>query len=57
MDRFSESIAVGEDEERAARLRAALMEQLTPTPDGRLAMPERRYPLATVWWEAGALGA
>ncbi len=56
MDRFSESIAVGEDKTKTARLKAALMEQLTETPDGRLDMPERRYPLATVWWEAGALG-
>ena len=56
MDRFAESIAVGDDEERSARLRATLQTQLTPTPDGRLCMPERRYPLATVWWEAGALG-
>ena len=55
MDRFSESIAVGEDKAKAARLKAALMEQLTETPDGRLDMPERRYPLATVWWQAGAL--
>ena len=57
MDRFAESIAVGEDEERSAKLRAALLQQLTPMDDGRLAFPDRRYPLATVWWEAGALGS
>lgn len=57
MDRFAESIAVGEDEERSAKLRAALLQQLTQMDDGRLAFPDRRYPLATVWWEAGALGA
>jgi 2-polyprenyl-3-methyl-5-hydroxy-6-metoxy-1,4-benzoquinol methylase len=55
MDRFSESIAVGENEELTAKLREALLAQLTPTDDGRLAFPDRRYPLATVWWEAGAL--
>ena len=55
MDRFSESIAVGEDEAKAARLRDALGEQLAEMPDGRLAFPHRRYPLATVWWEAGAM--
>ena len=55
MDRFAESIAVGEDEERSAKLRAALLQQLTPIDNGRLAFPDRRYPLATVWWEAGAL--
>ncbi len=57
MDRFAESIAVGENEERSAKLRAALLQQLAPMDDGRLAFPDRRYPLATVWWEAGALGS
>ena len=57
MSRFAESIAVGEDEGRTTRLRAALLEQLTQMDDGRLAFPDRRYPLATVWWEAGALTA
>ncbi len=55
MDRFMESIAVGEDEGKVARLRKGLLEQLAKTPEGRLAFPHRRYPLATVWWETGAL--
>ncbi len=57
MDRFAESLAVGEDEERSTKLREGLLQQLTPMDDGRLAFPNRRYPLATVWWEAGALAA
>ncbi len=56
-NRFAESIAVGEDEQKKERLREALLTQLAQMPDGRLAFPHRRYPLATVWWEAGALGS
>ena len=56
LDRFAESVAVGDDPERRRRLRDALSQRLEPSADGRLAFPERRYPLATVWWEAGALG-
>ena len=55
MERFAESVAVGEDDERSAKLRDALLEKLTPIGDGRLAFPKRHYPLATVWWEAGQL--
>lgn len=54
-DRFGETVAVGEDPERVARLRSALQERLEPLEGGRLAFPRGRYPLATVWWEAGAL--
>lgn len=54
-DRFAETVAVGEDQEKANRLRDALTRKLTKTPDGRFTFPNRRNPLATVWWEAGAL--
>ena len=54
VERFAESVAVGDDPERL-RLRDALAERLEPLEDGRLASPKRRYPLATVWWRAGAL--
>jgi len=56
-ERFAETVAVGEDAARAERLRAALRERLTKAADGRVAFPNRRYPVATVWWEAGALVA
>ena len=55
VERLAESVAVGEDAERLRRLRATLAERLEPLDDGRVAFPERRYPLATVWWEAGTL--
>ncbi len=55
VERFAESVAVGEDAKRQRRLREALDERLEPLEDGRLASPKRRYPLATVWWQAGAL--
>ena len=55
MDRFAESMAVGEDAERRGRLRKALSARLRALGDGRLAFEEGRYPVATVWWEAGAL--
>lgn len=55
VERLAESVAVGEDAERRHRLRAQLAERLVPLDDGRLAHPVRRYPLATVWWDAGAL--
>lgn len=54
-ERFAEALAVGEEPKRQRRLRDALAERLRPLDDGRLEFPEGRYPLATVWWEAGAL--
>ena len=54
-ERFAESIAVGEDPERMRRLRDTLTERLEPAEGGRLTLAMRRYPLATVWWDAGAL--
>jgi SAM-dependent methyltransferase len=55
VERFAESVAVGDDSERRQRLREALAERLEPLSDGWLAHPGGRYPLATIWWEAGAL--
>ncbi len=55
VERFAESVAVGEDPERQRRLREALAARLKPLDGGRLAFPVGRYPVATVWWEAGAL--
>jgi hypothetical protein len=55
VERFAESVAAGDDEERRDRLREALSEKLETLADGRLTHPRRRYPIATVWWEAGAL--
>ncbi|MGB2696175.1 MAG: class I SAM-dependent methyltransferase [Dehalococcoidia bacterium] len=55
VERLAESVAVGDDREQRARLREALAKQLEPTDDGRLAHPVRQWPLATLWWEAGAL--
>jgi len=55
VERFAESVAVGDSPERLQRLREALAERLEPLGDGRLAHPRGRYPLATIWWEAGAL--
>jgi SAM-dependent methyltransferase len=55
IDRFAESVAVGENEEKRVALEAALRERLEREPDGRYAFPIRTYPIATVWWEAGAL--
>jgi SAM-dependent methyltransferase len=55
-ERFAESVAVGDDRERQQRLRGALAERLKPLEDGRLAVGQGRLPVATVWWEAGALG-
>jgi len=37
------------------RTRSGSSDGIAPLPDGRLALPSQRYPLATVWWEAGAL--
>jgi len=54
-DRFAESVAVGEDPGQQERLRDALAERLTKQDDGRLGLPRGAYPLATIWWEAGAL--
>lgn len=56
-ERFAESVAVGEDAGEQQRLREALAERLTNLDDGRLGLPRRAFPLATVWWEAGALAA
>lgn len=55
VERFAESVAVGDDEERRARLRAALEETLETRDDGTLALAAQRFPQATVWWQAGAL--
>ena len=55
VERFAESVAVGEDGERLRLLREALAERLAPLGEGRLAFPQGRYPVATLWWEAGAL--
>jgi SAM-dependent methyltransferase len=55
VDRFADTVAVGEGSENATLLREALASKLVDTPDGKLAFPQRRYPLATVCWEAGAL--
>jgi SAM-dependent methyltransferase len=52
---FAEAVAAGDDRERQQRLRDALALLLEPRPDGAFAYPQRRYPTATVWWEAGAL--
>ncbi len=55
MERFAESVAVGDDAGRQGRLRDALARRLKAIGGGRLAFPLRRYPVATVWWKAGAL--
>ena len=55
VERVAESAAAGEDPVRRERLRAVLAERLTPIEGGRLALPLDPYPVATVWWEAGAL--
>ena len=55
VERFAETVAVGDDPEQHARLREALAARLEQREDGRLAFPIRRYPVATVWWEAGVL--
>lgn len=57
LERFAEPLAVGEDPERRRRLREALAQRLVPLEAGGLAFPWRRYPVATIWWEAGALQA
>jgi SAM-dependent methyltransferase len=54
-ERFAESVAVGDDPEQRRRLNEALAARLEPMEGGGLASPVRRYPLATVWWDAGAL--
>jgi len=54
-DRFAESVAVADDPDQRRRLREALAARLEPLERGGLISPVRRYPLATVWWEAGAL--
>jgi SAM-dependent methyltransferase len=55
VDRFAEAVAVGEDSARRARLKSALEDGLVALGGGRYGLPRGRYPLATVWWEAGAL--
>jgi len=55
VERFAESVAVGEDEERRARLRAALERMLEKQEDGQLGLPAQRFNQATIWWEGGAL--
>jgi SAM-dependent methyltransferase len=54
-ERVAETVAVGDDADRRARLREALAAQLDAIDGGRLRARVLRYPLATVWWEAGAL--
>ena len=53
--RFAGSVAVGDDPDRLARLRHALTTRLEPLEDGRIATDHGPLPVATVWWEAGAL--
>ena len=53
VERFAESVAVGDDAQRT-RLRDTLAERLQPAAGG-LVFPQQRHPVATVWWEAGAL--
>jgi hypothetical protein len=55
LERFAETVAVGEHAEKVRKLREALAQRLEALPGGRFAFPRGRYPLATVWWEAGAL--
>lgn len=54
-ERFAEYVAVRDDAVQRRRLRDALASRLEPVEGGGLASPVRRYPLATVWWEAGAV--
>ena len=56
LERFTEYVAVADDPEQRRRLRDALAPRLEPVEGGGFVSPVRRYPLATVWWEAGALG-
>lgn len=56
LERFADTVAVGDDPERRRRLREALAQRLEPLEGGRLAFPQRPYPVATVWWEVGPLG-
>ena len=56
-ERTAETVAVGEDAAKLARLREVLRERLTPLDGGRLALSFEPYPLATVWWKAGGLQA
>ncbi len=55
MERFAESLAVVQAPDRLLRLRDALSARLQPLEDGSLALGGGRLPVATVWWEAGAL--
>ncbi len=55
IERFSDTVAAGDDPARMQGLREALTKRLEPIEDGRLAFRLHHYPLATVWWEAGAL--
>jgi SAM-dependent methyltransferase len=54
IERFAETVAVGEDEGQLHKLRQALSERLLPVAGG-LRMDIGPYPLASVWWEAGQL--
>jgi SAM-dependent methyltransferase len=54
-ERTAETVAVGEDPARRQRLREVLAERLEKRDDGRVGLAFGKYPLATVWWEAGAL--
>jgi len=57
VERFAEMVVLGDDPERRRRAREALASRLTPLPEGRLSLSTGPYPIATVWWEAGALGS
>ena len=54
-ERFAESVAVADDPDQRRRLNEALAARLELVEGEGLVSPVRRYPLATVWWEAGAL--
>ncbi len=55
VERFAESVAVGSEGDQRQRLRDALAARLQQLDDGRLGVVREPYPVATVWWEAGAL--
>ncbi len=55
VERFAESVAVGDDAERRGRLRAALETMLERQEDGQLGLRAQRFSQATIWWEAGVL--
>jgi SAM-dependent methyltransferase len=54
-ERTAETVAVGDDPAKQQRLRDVLRERLIQREDGRVGLAFGAYPLAGVWWEAGAL--